>query len=174
MLRAPVRLILFVALAALVSGAVTTAANPPLPRMERGVTVMGVKVGGLTAEQARIRIKRAFDRPIRFGFYDRRWKVSPEQLGARADLGGAIEKAIDAKPGQAVQLGVYIPRSKLRHYVSYLDRTFSRPVENAELQGLNGDLAPVITDEQPGRKVRTEVMANAITDRLTIMPAPMA
>ena len=165
MIRIAIRLFICLAALALVLGPATPAAGPPLPLIERGVTVLGVDLGLMTSEQARAKIKKSFQRPLRFGFYDRLWSASPKRLGARADVDGAVSRALDARPGQKVPLAVSLRGPVIRKYVARLDRQFSRPVQNSELVGLSG-LAPHITEARAGRKVDTRVMAARIVRAL--------
>lgn len=151
--------------ATLVVGAAAPAANPPLPLIPAGVTVAGISVGGMTAVPARAAIERTFERPLRFGFYRKRWKATPHQLGAAADVDGAVMKALQARPNQKLRLDVTIDRERVRGYVHYLHRLFSRPMKDAELVGLQG-LRPLITPEQPGRELERPVIAAKITRAL--------
>jgi len=149
-------------LAALTLGAVAPAASPPLPLMASGVTIYGEKVGGMTSERARRVIERSFERPLRLGYYKKRWRLTPARLGAQADIGGAVTRALDARAGQAVRLDVTVPARALREYVGTLDKRYSRPVVDARLDGLSLDLQPVITEERPGIAVKRAFLGSAI------------
>jgi lipoprotein-anchoring transpeptidase ErfK/SrfK len=146
-------------------GVTAPAASPPLPYIASGVRLAGIDVGGLTSEQARARVKQAFDRPVRFGFYDRRWQVSAIELGANPHLSSAIARALDARPGARLKLEIAIERSHVRRYVARLQKRFSREPEDARLAGLQ-NLQPVITDARPGRKVDRKAMVTRIVHAL--------
>src|ERR671910_2081946 len=69
-----------------------------------GVTVAGVRVGGLTSEPARTRIEKAFGRPLRLAFGQKRWRISPRYLGANAAVDAAVTRALRAAPRARVNL----------------------------------------------------------------------
>jgi len=66
-------------------------------RIAAGVRIDGVDVGGMKAGDAERLLEqraRALDRtPVVFVAGNRRWRVTPEQLGVRADWHGAVELA---------------------------------------------------------------------------------
>ena len=82
------RFVLFVALAAIASGAAApsaqrTAVVPP------GVSIGGVSLGGLSSEEARNAVSWWYNRPLRFVFYGKHWSVRPAALGATVDADAA-------------------------------------------------------------------------------------
>jgi hypothetical protein len=156
-------------LVALLAGAVlappaaaqTPTPPPPPQTIADGVTIAGVPVGGLTAEQATVAVQAAFDQPVKFSFQRRRWQATPAQLGGVPYVAAAVGQALAALPGQAVPLGVGLRVTKLRGYVAYLDRVFSRPPRNSQLVGLR-NLRPFITKAKAGVDVRRRVMTGVI------------
>ena len=134
---------------------------PPPPTIASGVTIAGVEVGGMTAEQATVTVQAAFNQPMKFSFRTRRWQAGPAQLGATAYVSTAVNQALAAAPGQRVPLGVGIRVTRLRAYVAYLDRVFSRSVRNSVLVGLR-DLRPFITKARVGVDVRRRAMTGVI------------
>jgi lipoprotein-anchoring transpeptidase ErfK/SrfK len=126
-----------------------------------GVTVAGVKVGGLTSEPARTRIERAFGRPLRLAFGQKRWRISPRYLGANAAVDAAVARSLRAPPRARVNLVVTPTKARIRRYVRRLDRLFSREPVNASVVGVaNG--RPAFSQAKPGLAVRRTEMANAI------------
>jgi lipoprotein-anchoring transpeptidase ErfK/SrfK len=126
-----------------------------------GVTVAGVKVGGLTSEPARTRIERAFGRPLRLAFGEKRWQISPRYLGANAAVDAAVARSLRAAPRARVNLVVTPTKARIRRYVRRLDRLFSREPVNATVVGVaNG--RPAFSPAKPGLAVRRTEMANAI------------
>ena len=79
-----------------------------------GVSIGGVLVGGMTAEQAKLAVQTAFDQPLEFQHGFRRWTVRPELLGARAYVDGAVERALLAVPGVNVDLVVAVRGQDVR------------------------------------------------------------
>jgi lipoprotein-anchoring transpeptidase ErfK/SrfK len=131
-----------------------------------GVKVASVKVGGLTSEPARMRIERAFGRPLRLRFGDKRWRISPRYLGANAAIDDAVAHALKARPRARVPLEVSAARPRIRRYVQRLDRLFSREPVNASVIGVaNG--RPAFTPATPGLAVRRDEMTNAFAYMLT-------
>jgi hypothetical protein len=136
------------------------AARKPVP-IAPGVTVAGVRVGGLTSEPARTRIEKAFGRPLRLRFGSKRWRISPRYLGASAAIDEAVARALDARPRARVSLEVSAARPRIRRYVQRLDRLFSREPVNASVTGVVRG-RPAFSPEKPGLAVRRDEMTNAI------------
>lgn len=163
-----------VLLALAVGSPLSHAASAPAvaSTIARGVTIMGVRVGGLTGDQAADRARAAFERPLRFTFRGRLWKATPEQVGARAYFDGASRRALAAAPGTQIPLVVAVAGARLRHYVDYLDRTFSRPVRAAGASLVDGHA--IVVQAQAGVKVGKDAMAAAIVHELnTGVRAPL-
>jgi lipoprotein-anchoring transpeptidase ErfK/SrfK len=127
-----------------------------------GVTVGGVKVGGLTSEPARTRVEKAFGRPLRLTFGKKRWRISPRYLGASAAVDDAVAEALRARPRTKVRLEVSSARPRIQRYVNRLDRLFSRDAVNTSLVGVSGG-RPVFTEPRAGLAVERETMVRAIT-----------
>ncbi|HEU4942447.1 MAG TPA: hypothetical protein VFT18_04225, partial [Gaiellaceae bacterium] len=68
-------LVLFVAAVSLGVAAPDAARKPVV--IAPGVTVGGVRVGGMMSEAARTRVEAAFGRPLRLQFRDKQWRISP-------------------------------------------------------------------------------------------------
>jgi lipoprotein-anchoring transpeptidase ErfK/SrfK len=126
-----------------------------------GVTVAGVKVGGLTSEPARTRIEKAFGRPLRLAFGKKRWRISPRYLGANAAVDEAVARALRSSPRARVNLTVTATRPRIRRYVRRLERLFSREPVDATVTGVVRG-RPSFTPAKPGRAVRRTEMTNAI------------
>ena len=62
--------------------ATSTPASTPTRTVPQGVSIAGVRVGGLSAEPARARIETAFARSIRVTYQGKNIWISPESLGA--------------------------------------------------------------------------------------------
>ena len=135
------------------------ARKPPL--IAAGVTIAGVPVGGLTSEPARARVERAFSRPLRLEFGEKRWRISPRYLGANAAVDASVARALAARRGAKLPLRVGTARKRIRQYVARLDRLFSRdPVDAAVVGVSNG--RPAFSEAKPGLAVQRDQMTNAI------------
>jgi lipoprotein-anchoring transpeptidase ErfK/SrfK len=133
--------------------ATAPAADPTPVAIKPGVRVTGVRVGGLTSEPARARLRAAFDRPLVFRLGSRRFSVRPSRLGAGGMIDAAVTNALRAHPGQRLELRVRVRRAILRAWARRLAKQVYRAPRNAKLAGLI-DLAPSITDGVPGVALR--------------------
>jgi lipoprotein-anchoring transpeptidase ErfK/SrfK len=139
-----------------------------------GVTVAGIKVGGLTSEPARARVERAFGRPLRLSFGKKRWRISPRYLGADAAVDDAVSRALRAGPRARVNLEVTNTRPRIRRYVQRLDRLFAREPISSAVVGVAGR-RPAFSEPKAGLAVRRTEMTNALaymlkTNRRDVVP----
>jgi lipoprotein-anchoring transpeptidase ErfK/SrfK len=143
-----------------------------------GVTVAGIGVGGLTSEPARTRLRKTFGQPLEFLHEGKRWRARPSKFAARWFVHAAVSRALDAAPGESVELGVsYKPRLLKRYTAQMAERFYEEPV-NAQLAGLGPDGRPVIAAERPGKRVARSLLAGSIaqalhTPRGAPLPLPM-
>jgi lipoprotein-anchoring transpeptidase ErfK/SrfK len=159
-------LILLVALAASAGAAPAHGQDPPDdPEIAEGVRIAGLAVGGLTESEARQAVQAHFDRPLKFRFRARRWQATPGQLGARAYVDRAVARALAAEEGEAITLRVRLDGPRIRAYVRYLDRGFSRPARDSTV--LLRRLRPYVTPPRKGIDVRFWPMTGAIVRALT-------
>jgi lipoprotein-anchoring transpeptidase ErfK/SrfK len=149
--------VLFVALGALVAVGAAAPRSARLPAVAPGVTVNGVRVGGLGSESARAVVRARFEQPLTILNGSERWTVRPQSLGVRASVDRAVRQALDARPRAAVALPVAVSTQRVRAYITSLKRRFSRAPVDARLVGTNG-LTPVIAAAIPGRQVATHLM----------------
>jgi L,D-transpeptidase catalytic domain/Putative peptidoglycan binding domain len=131
-----------------------------------GVSVSGVEVGGLTSEPARARIRRAFIRPLEFAHAGERWRARPDRFGAHWWVDGAISRALKARQGKSVELGVSYRPKLVDRYVERLARRFFVAPVDASLVGLSGDGRPLIASERWGRRVGKALLGGAIAHAL--------
>ena len=104
----------------------TTVASPA--RLAPGTTMLGIRVGYLTPAAARARVLDRFARPVVFTWHGTRWKVTPKQLGAQADVDGALTRALaGVGGGHAIPVSITVDPAKVARYVAYLDGLYSRP-----------------------------------------------
>jgi lipoprotein-anchoring transpeptidase ErfK/SrfK len=141
------RFVLLVALAAIASGAAAPSAQRTAV-VPAGVAIGGLRVGGLSSEQARAAIRWWYNRPLHFTFFRKHWSVRPAGLGASVDTDGAVERVLKARPGQKLPLRANVPARQINRYVAALDERLSIEPENATAW-LSG-LRPVITRGRPG------------------------
>ena len=119
MTRVGVRAVTLVAFAAAILIGVEAAARaqeaggqaeiPGVPStIPSGVSVSGLVVGGMSASEARSALSGLASRPVTVGFHGRWWRFAPETLGSNPQVDSAVESALHAPDGTALQLDVEI------------------------------------------------------------------
>ncbi len=163
------RFVLFVALAAVASGAAAPSAQRT-PTVRPGVAIGGVALGGLTSEQARNAISWWYNRPLRFVFYGKHWTVRPAALGASVDADNAVQAVLKAKPADHLALRVDVDQARIQQYVKALDGRLSvAPTDaSATLRGLQ----PVVLAGKPGIALDRERTVRRITSALAVARRP--
>ena len=146
----------------------TTETQPPPPPppvvIAQGVTIGGVRVGGLSPEAALSVVRTAFAAPLVLRFDGRVLRPSPARLGATAYVRGAVNRARTAPPGTAVSLLVRVRVAVVRAYVAKLARRFDRKGVDARL--VLRRLRPVIVPDRPGRALLRAATTRAIASAL--------
>ena len=147
---------------------------PPAPApIAFGVTVGGVKVGGLMPERAAAAVQESFERPLVL-VVDRseRIRIEPRWLGARPRVSKAIRRARVVRPGAALPLEVSLSTERIRRYVDRLGRRVDVEAVDARLE-LKG-LKPRAIPSQVGRHLRQIEARRAIRKLLaTNVRTPM-
>lgn len=136
----------------------------PSTLVPAGVTIAGLDVGGLTADEAKALVEAAFAEPLVFSHGRRRWSATPGQLGAKAYVDGAIGKALAAVPGSPIDLVVAVRGKVVRAYVAGLDETYSRAAVDSRVRLVK--LAPRITKPRDGFRLGRSAMTAAIVRAL--------
>jgi hypothetical protein len=153
------------------TGGTTTAATttseeePPPPLIvPENVTVAGVMIGDLTANEARAGLQGFFRRPLVLAFRGQRRDPTPWRLGARADIAAAVTRALAASPGEALTLPVRFDREDLRAYVTRVRRAWSKAPVNSTVRLRN--LRPYITKPHDGHRILRRATRLAIRSTL--------
>jgi lipoprotein-anchoring transpeptidase ErfK/SrfK len=164
------RFLLFVVLAGIASGAAAPSAKRAAI-VPNGVSIGGVKVGGLNSEQARSAISWWYNRRLRFAFFEKRWSVKPAALGASVDTDWAVREVLKARPGQHLSLRVNVDEGRIRRYVRALDARLSVPAEDATatLAGLR----PVFHPGKPGLALSLPKTRQRIEGALALAYRPL-
>jgi hypothetical protein len=139
----------------------TTTTTPPLPPPQepppefipQGVTVGGVNVGGLLLDQAYREVEDAAGDPLVLAFRGRTFLISPKQLGTRVLVRQAVDDALEATAGEALELPVRIRGASVRAYVRKLARELDQKPVDARFRLRNH--RPWISRDRPGRKLDT-------------------
>jgi lipoprotein-anchoring transpeptidase ErfK/SrfK len=124
---------------------------PEPPRIADGVTVAGVAVGGMTAEEAAAALRTFWQRPFVVRLGTRVWSVSARRLGGRVDISTAVTQALAAAPLTSLSLPVLVNRDALRLFVARRAAEMYRPAVNSAVRLRN--LRPYVTRGRDGRRV---------------------
>jgi lipoprotein-anchoring transpeptidase ErfK/SrfK len=171
--KSKIAVIAVVLVAALVVGGAYLYDRSQDGQIANGVTIDGVDVGGMTAEDAEAKLRRGLlrplDRPLRAKFGEQTWKLSPTALKVRADVHGAVEEAVTAsREGDFfTRFGRYVGGDEIELALS-ADLAYSHSAINKFVRKVADELdqeprdASVdpgadeleVVGSQPGRKVR--------------------
>ena len=150
-----------------------------------GVTVAGVDVGGMRVDAARQVVRRELqeplEQPIAVVFRTRRFNLSAEDAGVKADVGGMVDEALarsreggivsrvarDLTGGEEdaqVSARVSYSREAVRGLVRRVKRKLNRPAQDATL-----DFPSLETvKEQNGLRVRAAALEQRVAQALTV------
>jgi len=107
---------------------------PREPRLPSRVTIGHVPVGGLTYDRASQKVTSAFARPLVLVVSPtRRIRLTPDEVGARANVRKAVSRARYSRPGTRVPLDVSVTRTRIRRYLERLGRELDRKPVDARL-----------------------------------------
>jgi hypothetical protein len=158
----------------------TTAPPPTVPPVEPpveptpapiafGVTVGGVKVGGLMPFQANKAVQRTFAKPLLLVVDDARTEALPAtSLGAQPNFPKAIRRARLARPGAIVPLDVEVSQARVRTYVERLAGRIDRDARDARIDVIGLKPRPIEAQDgrylkrlAAGRSIRTALATNS-------------
>jgi vancomycin resistance protein YoaR len=153
-------------------------------RLAEGVRIAGLDVGGMTSGAAKRRLERraaaVANVPVVFAAGDRRWTVTPAQLGVRTDWNAAVEAAQRQGGGfgpirgfRRIGVRVFgadvappttVYEAALNYELNAMARALGRPHREPSLR-LNG-LQPVVVAGRSGRRLDRDVAAHVVVDAL--------
>jgi lipoprotein-anchoring transpeptidase ErfK/SrfK len=153
-----------------------------------GVTVAGVDVGGMRAPEARRAVARSLEEPLRqpisVARAGKRFKLSADDAGVRADVAGMVDDALEqSRDGTIItrvarDLGGGEENVRVAVRVSYDEEAVARLVARVE-KGLNRPARDAKVEfpslerveSRRGRKVRTAELRERIDGALTNLDA---
>jgi lipoprotein-anchoring transpeptidase ErfK/SrfK len=156
-----------------------------------GVTIAGVDVGGLEADQAATRVRRHLLSPLRqslrVSFDGETWSLSGKKLRVRADVDDAVEHAVEESQsgGLPTRLVRYVTGGELDEEVS-AQIAYSQPVVNRFVRHVadevdrearsatvsaSGDSLEVVPAKN-GRKLRDNLLERELEDAVLDANAP--
>ncbi len=119
------------------AGSLTAGAAPlqtaPMGTIPTGVTIAGVPVGGLAAADAASAVQTAFDAPVELRIGRTRVLVTPDVLGATANVARAIDRAVAAAPDTAVTLPIATVGPTMSAFVAGLAKRYDRAPADTKL-----------------------------------------
>ena len=110
-----------------------------------GVTIAGVDVGGMNANEAERAVRRQLLAPLRHslrvGYDGESWTLSGKALRVQAEIDGAVEEALDASRdgGLPARIVRYVSGGEVDESVS-ADVTYSRPAINRFVREVAGEV----------------------------------
>jgi lipoprotein-anchoring transpeptidase ErfK/SrfK len=115
-----------------------------------GVTISGLRVGGLTAPEAERALADLAARPLTVGYKENSWRYAPQSLGAKPQVKSTAQAALAAPAGASLQLEVEVREQKLARWAHSFAKGFDRRHQNAEivLQGERPKVRPARTGRE--------------------------
>ena len=113
----------------------TTETDPPASPggIPSGVTIGHVDVGGLLPYEASAVLRESFARPVVLVAGTRRFRVTADDIGARANVTKAVTRARFSRPGASVPLHVWVPRERVRGFVESVAGAVDRAPVSSKL-----------------------------------------
>ena len=160
-------------------------------QIAEGVTVGGVDVGGMDAEEAERAVRRQLIAPLRGSLkvaYDgESWTLSGKRLKVRAEIGDAVQQAIDESqdgglPGRLVRyvsggdLEERIP-AEVEYSRSAVNKFVREVAEEVNQEPVNASIEPSATEleivpAEYGRKLRDNLLTEQVTAAVLNADAP--
>jgi lipoprotein-anchoring transpeptidase ErfK/SrfK len=139
----------------------TSTTTTPSVTIASGVTIAGVDVGDTAPADAARTVEAAFDEPIVLLVGRVRVFVTPDVLGATANVEKAIERATTAAPGTRVRLGIATVGPTISGFVANIAKRYDREPVDAKLFLRRG--RPWLSKERVGLRLdRRRAVRNII------------
>jgi len=145
----------------------TTAPPPapaPAPQIPPGVTISGVSVAYMSADEAELAVGEAFATALPVRFAKRTFALDPSRY-ATPQIRRAIAYALAARPGTPVRLPVTLRRDRVAAWSTALAKRFDRSAVESTLRLRK--LRPWLSKDRPGRVLDRRTATMAILDRLS-------
>ncbi len=175
-----------VLVAALVVGGAYAYDQSQAGKIADGVTIDGIDVGGMNAEEAEAKVRRELlrplDKPLRATFRDQKWSLAGEKLKVRADIEGAVSRAVDvSREGDLpTRLGRYLGGDELEvgisahvdYSTSAINKFVRQIAEELNQEPRDASVDPTadtleVVASQPGRKLRDVRLTDDLSDAVT-------
>jgi lipoprotein-anchoring transpeptidase ErfK/SrfK len=165
--------------------------NSQKDKIADGVTIAGVDVGGLDADEAVAVVRRHLLAPLRHslkvGFEGETWALPGAKLKVRADIDAAVERAVEEsrEGGFPTRLVRYITGGEvdkpLSAQVSYskpaINRFVRRVADEVDREAVNASVSPSpealeVVAGKAGRKLRDNRLTRELEDAVLDAAAP--
>jgi lipoprotein-anchoring transpeptidase ErfK/SrfK len=175
------------------AGAVLAYDSSQSDRIAKGITAGGVDIGGLSAAQARARLRSAYrarlSHRIVVRFHGRRYVFSPRGAHVSADVDEAVEQALERTRSDNLFVRVYrgltggridaafdpvvnYSHRAVARFVSSVSRTVNRPARDAGISYTGSSIA--VVRSAPGVAVRGSELRSRIERELSDVDAKRA
>jgi lipoprotein-anchoring transpeptidase ErfK/SrfK len=155
-------------------------------KIAAGVTIDGIDVGGMSAEDAEGKLRRdllrPLEEPLRATFRGQKWSLPGEKLKVRADIDGAVARAVQvSREGDLpTRIGRYLGGDELEVEIGSRIE-YSRSAINRFVRGIAAELdraprdasvapsadALEVVASQPGRKLRDVRLTDQLREAVT-------
>jgi lipoprotein-anchoring transpeptidase ErfK/SrfK len=141
-----------------------TTTTTPAAVVPDGVTLAGVRIGGLTPDVAAQAVTDAFDRPVTLRYERTRIAIAPSLLGVAVPVEAAVARALTVAPNTTLALRATADKQLVRAFVAKLASRFNRkPVASRLLLRRS---KPYVTPAVIGRTVDQAAAIRTLTDEL--------
>lgn len=159
-------LLLIVVAGVALGGAIPAVGTPAdIATIPDGVTIGGTPVGGMTSDAATAAVDSSFAQPLELSAHKTRVLVTPDLLGATADVQGAVTAALTAAADTQLPLTVTVDRAVTTAFVAKLAQRLDRKPLNSRLMLRRA--RPFITKERAGAKLDQKAAVRTIVAALT-------
>jgi lipoprotein-anchoring transpeptidase ErfK/SrfK len=152
-------------------------------QIAEGVIVAGVDVGGMRVDDARSAVARSLeeplDQPIRVARAGKRFRMSAEDAGVRADVAGMVDDALEQsrdgniitrvardlrgeKENVRIAAQVSYDEEAVARLVARVEKGLNRPAKNADVEFPSMERI----ESKKGRKVKTALLERRIAESL--------
>jgi lipoprotein-anchoring transpeptidase ErfK/SrfK len=179
--KSQIAAIVVVLVVVLVAGGAYAYDSSQKDKIADGVTIAGVDVGGLNAEEAEAAVRRRLLAPLRHSlqvsFDGETWALPGAKLKVRADIGGAVERAVEESQegGLPTRLVRYVTGGEVDEPVSAqlsysqpaINRFVRRVAEEINREPRNATVSPTsdsleVVAGKSGRKLRDVLLTKEL------------
>jgi lipoprotein-anchoring transpeptidase ErfK/SrfK len=165
-----------------VAGGAYALDNSRSDQIAEGVTIGGVDVGGMTAQEARRAVRRQLveplDKPVVVTYDGVKYKLGADKLNVRSDVPASVEAALEASQegslparvwrhltggelDRAIQPAVRYDEDAVEEFIAKVAAEINREPQNASVEATGSSIDPV--PSKPGRALREDELRTELT-----------